>query len=436
VEVLNGMRNVSLYLLIGAMLAPATGSAEESVSRTELTADEIRAQRNFRSESTAMDHVSKAKYFWEPLWVPARATLDYSERTDLLNRTRDLFYFNDAQTAGWFPNVSFSSEEEIRGIGFSLFNHDLLHKGHEFDFSMLFGETSEIVLKSELQFFPTETFPFRSIIYAEYFKDRRIRFWETTDSEGNPQLGSDTRESDAKRYAGRRADGGLRLGKTTTSNLYLTAHVRGFEMRTESQNPELADLPGLDDTVGMMGGGLGMFLDRRDDRIRPSRGALLDVKAELMDSVHSDSGDDFRYTRFDVNSEIFVPLWHPHRVFVLRQYLARTEPLDGKEIPFYEFPVLDYEHRLRSYDKNRFQDQGALAFSFDYRYPVWRRWDAFLFFDTGQVFEDYSDITSSAFRQSYGLGARGSSKDKLQLVIRYAYGDDGSRFDVFLDQKL
>ena len=52
-------------------------------------------------------------------------------------------------------------------------------------------------------------------------------------------------------------------------------------------------------------------------------------------------------------------------------------------------------------------DRDAAGFMVEYRWPLWRHMDAFLFTDQGRVFADLEkDFEFSNFRSAYGGGIR------------------------------
>ncbi len=76
-------------------------------------------------------------------------------------------------------------------------------------------------------------------------------------------------------------------------------------------------------------------------------------------------------------------------------------------MPFYDLPKLGGSQLLRGYKTGRFRDRSLIAFSVEYRWPLWRRLDALLFTDHGRVFHDIKDdFEFSNFRSSYGGGFR------------------------------
>lgn len=185
----------------------------------------------------------------------------------------------------------------------------------------------------------------------------------------------------------------------------------------------------------MLGSGLDLVWDFRDSLLRPFWGGLVRAMGEaLLSPGEGSGGTRFGYTRYSLDTQFFIPVYRPHRVIVLRQTLRRVDPLGGREVPFYELPVLDFQHLLRSFERNRFQDRGVLSLNIEYRYPIWVTWDAYLFFDAGQSFEHYADLRSSEFRFSQGGGIRFMTKDALLFSVQVGVGREGAQSYVSLRQ--
>ena len=137
-------------------------------------------------------------------------------------------------------------------------------------------------------------------------------------------------------------------------------------------------------------------------------------------------GDRYAFTNWSTEIQYAIPLFAPQRTLVLRQSIERSDPIGSGTIPFYRLPVLDRNHGLRSFERNRFQDRGRLAMSAEYRFPIWRTWDGFLAFDTGQTFFDWADIDMRDLRVSGGGGIRFYSADKLLFLLQLTTGNEGA----------
>ena len=428
---------VLLSLLMMAVVTATPVAAGLSSNNASPESAEIRNERHFQTKRSLSRLLELPKYIFEIPWYPIKHFLNFSERTDLFNRTMDVFYFNDARTFGWFPSFS-SGSADVEGTGVSVFHHDLLEKKHRANFSFTYESDDQVLLKAAYDTSQSKGSPYYLKVESQFFRDSEVEIFARSDS-GNLVLGSKAGEEDLKIYFLRRFEGRLTVGRRAAPNLDLLAHIRGVQARAASGLAGFSPLPsglaGSDDEVGLVGGGVGLKWDFRDSSVRPFSGGLVRVESEVLTAPDkTDSGSRFGYTRYAIEGEYFIPIYYPHRVIVFHHTLERLDPLGGREIPFYEFPVLDFKHFLRSFQSRRFQDRGVLLFNVEYRYPIWATWDAYLFFDTGQAFDKFSNLRSSDFRYSGGTGIRFMSRDALLFVFQLGVGREGTKGYVSLQQ--
>ena len=109
---------------------------------------------------------------------------------------------------------------------------------------------------------------------------------------------------------------------------------------------------------------------------------------------------------------------------MLRQRLRRVDDWAGYDLAFYHLPVLDLNHGLRAYERNRFRDNGSLVTNLEYRYPVWKSWDAYVFADGGQTFREYSDIDLSDFEYAVGGGVRLMTQKDIEFNLQVGFGSE------------
>ena len=96
----------------------------------------------------------------------------------------------------------------------------------------------------------------------------------------------------------------------------------------------------------------------------------------------------------------------------MRARIEQVRPLfGGVAIPFYQLPRLGGQRSLRGFVSDRFQDDGSLLLTAEYRYPIWTSrypgWtgiDATFFVDTGQVFNALGEVAVNDFKVSVGGG--------------------------------
>ena len=86
-------------------------------------------------------------------------------------------------------------------------------------------------------------------------------------------------------------------------------------------------------------------------------------------------------------------------------------------IPYSDLTTLGGGQRLRGYKRGFFRGQGSLLLSAEYRYPTWDTWNAFLFWDEGQVFSEYGALGRDRFEYSYGAGISLRTERALLLGV-------------------
>jgi len=186
------------------------------------------------------------------------------------------------------------------------------------------------------------------------------------------------------------------------------------------------DLFGLYATLDLHEFGGAVVLDWRDIKGSPRRGGRDELRVSY---VGGDGPGDTTVGFWRIRGEVsqYIELWRG-RVFGLRAAAQHLEPGNGTRIPFYELSRLGGSNSLRAYRSGRFTGRDMVLFSAEYRWPVWRAIDAFLFTDQGRVFDDISeDFEFSGFRSAYGGGLRvWNTGGHLELTL--AKGREQFRF--------
>jgi outer membrane protein assembly factor BamA len=148
-----------------------------------------------------------------------------------------------------------------------------------------------------------------------------------------------------------------------------------------------------------------------------------------------------RYLKWVAEASQYLSLKSERRVLVFHFYGEHNNELGHKYVPFHQMAKLgDYgtapylSHTLRAYNFNRFFGESAMLFNVEYRYTIWEYKDmkvnSVIFWDEGQVFNDFGDFKASDFRESYGLGFRFSIANNVLLSFEAAHGDEGTRYYV------
>jgi len=149
-----------------------------------------------------------------------------------------------------------------------------------------------------------------------------------------------------------------------------------------------------------------------------------------LDYTHDLNGRRFRYGRYVAELRQYLPvgIFPTTRRLALRARLEQVAPvLRGTAVPFYQQPGLGGQSRLRGYQFNRLQDDGALVVSAEYRYPIWMNLDAVVFTDAGQVFDTLGDVRGPRLTWGYGGGIHLRNEDGLSFRAEVAAGTEGAR---------
>jgi outer membrane protein assembly factor BamA len=131
----------------------------------------------------------------------------------------------------------------------------------------------------------------------------------------------------------------------------------------------------------------------------PERGVLLQAEADYVAGA-----GDARFFRVAAEAQWFATLFYRNRILALRSRLEKVHRVGGGLIPYPDLPALGGSQQVRGYRRGFFRGEGAWLLSAEYRYPIWDTWNAFLFWDEGQVFDRYGEIGWGAFRASWGGG--------------------------------
>lgn len=165
------------------------------------------------------------------------------------------------------------------------------------------------------------------------------------------------------------------------------------------------DLYGLFETLDLHDFGISVSYDWRERPPSPLSGGTAGLVVSYA-SAEGSADTMVGFWRVHAEASHFFELFS-ERVVGVRVIAEHLEPDEGTRVPFYELASLGGSQRLRGYKTGRFRDLGFVAFSAEYRWPLWRRLDALLLTDHGRVFHDLAkDFEFSNFKSSYGGGLR------------------------------
>ena len=157
-----------------------------------------------------------------------------------------------------------------------------------------------------------------------------------------------------------------------------------------------------------------LIWDSRDNIFSPSRGvyARLDV-----DQADSGIGSDKNFVKLFFDNSIYFPL-PLSSVIELRSRIGVVNPYGSSDyVPIFERFFAGGAYTIRGYHerkvgpidpktKDPIGGESLMVFNVEYTYPLTDFLKVALFFDTGNVWKDSSDLGSGDFKSSVGAGIR------------------------------
>lgn len=185
---------------------------------------------------------------------------------------------------------------------------------------------------------------------------------------------------------------------------------------------ERTDIPGKrGGTVSNLG--LLIFYDTRDDIFQPTRGFFVQAAAfSAMDFL----GASFSYAKFSLDSRFYQKIKGQH-IIATNLFLANN----GQAAPLYDLNRLG-TNRTRGFNDRRYQDNGELSFSMEYRFPLSGRFGGTFFASTGTVAPNFSALFSSRYRNTAGAGLRYTINKKEGIRLRVDYGQSAEGGNLYL----
>ena len=354
------------------------------------------------------------EYAWAGFTYPFKQLAIAYERHDLLNRALDVF-LNDERTAGIYPRLSVGGTLSS-GIGFTAFNNNVFSKGKEARLSYLVATRDNQV--GELSFRDPS-------LLGSAWSFETNAFWLNFDESHFFPGGNGAREQDETNFELKELAWDTTLGRRLAGDLSaaLTGRLLIADAKPSSRLPATpATVTGNNSSMTSLAIEPSLRYDSRDNPFRQTMGWFAEGSFTYTDQVNR---DQFRYIGYRLEVQRYIPVFHGNRVLLLRGYLAKQDSLGSGSIPFYELNLLDLNNGLRGFDRGRWQDEGALLFNAEWRFPVWQDVEGDIFLDEGQVFNDHTDIGLKQFRYSAGAGLRFVSNRKFSFRIQVAGSEDG-----------
>jgi outer membrane protein assembly factor BamA len=171
-------------------------------------------------------------------------------------------------------------------------------------------------------------------------------------------------------------------------------------------------IPGSEDGW-IVGGGLMVTRDTRDNTVYPRSGSLDQFNATLYNGFFGSSHD---FANFTLDLRRYFPLFS--NVLAIRGLGVASASVP----PFDLMPQLGGDALLRGYFAGRYRDRQLLAFQAEYRFHLWWRIGGIGFVGAGQVANVFGDFGLGSFHTSAGGGIRFLLSRTEGLNIRADWG--------------
>jgi hypothetical protein len=140
---------------------------------------------------------------------------------------------------------------------------------------------------------------------------------------------------------------------------------------------------------------------------------------------YADTDSQFGFKRIEYEAIQHIPVLREAWVVSLRGRVETTSIKDDQQIPYFMLPSLGSGSTLRAFPSWRFRDRNSLLLQAEWRVMVNRMLDLALFYDTGKVTADASDLSLDGLRNNFGVGVRFHGPRTTPLRVEFALGDEG-----------
>lgn len=244
------------------------------------------------------------------------------------------------------------------------------------------------------------------LLVAGAYADLRYDFYGVGVSQGDTGLKIPLRQE---------ATGGtFELLRQVSGRWYAGARFLSGNVRTSIDGnqlnlpPLIASLP-LQQRAQLSALGLHILRDSRDSHYYPTRGALLDVKADFFTAA---VGSDAEYQSYGLAYNYFQELGR-RQVLALRA----TGQAVSDGAPFFALPSFGAKSDLRGYTPGRYQDRCMIATQAEYRLRLGARFGVVVFAGVGGVAPDLSGFET--LLPSVGTGVRYVIAQENQISLRF-----------------
>jgi len=269
---------------------------------------------------------------------------------------------------------------------------------------------------------------------ASFFKNATSRFYG---------LGVATSESEQTNYTDREGRVNWRFGLHVNEVTQISVGQRFRQVSLQKGATDLPftgdQFPAVDGVQGetlILGHRATFYYDTRNSLVSPTDGMAVTAYAEVNQNIRN--GDHPVYSRYAMEVKKLFPSESKRAILVVRADLQATI---GTQVPFFEQSSLGGQNNLRGFGVDRFIDKHLVALSVEERIHVARTkvagvtadFEIAPFLDSGQVFNDYKDVSFKSYRMTPGIGFRGIVKPNVVGRVDYGYRQEGGAIFAGLD---
>jgi hypothetical protein len=140
---------------------------------------------------------------------------------------------------------------------------------------------------------------------------------------------------------------------------------------------------------------------------------------------YHDRDDAFGFRQVDYEAIQHFPILREAWVISLRGRIQTAFDKDNQQIPFFMMPAVGGGSNLRGFSSWRFRDLNSLLLQAEWRIMVNRFLDTAVFYDTGKVVPDRSDLDFSGLKHDIGFGVRFHNLFVTPLRVELAKSNEG-----------
>jgi outer membrane protein assembly factor BamA len=375
------MTRVSSFVLISCLLAaPASAQEPEPATRAELLA-QIREQKAQNLQPAEPKGVEKALLYIEKHRLIERLTI----------------------ADGWYPRIGGLTT----GGGFA---GGVGYRKHVMGERLFLNGSAAISTKGYKQVLAHVSNPTLLKGWLEVGGNFR---WNDFPQEDFFGIGNDSAVSARTNYALESTDISAQAALKPFAWMRFGAEIGHFAPTisegTDSRFPSTEEIftdiqaPGLVEQPDFLYKNLFLEIDYRDQPGNPRSGGLWRASYAAWNDREL---NQFDFGRLDAEAAHFFPIFDKKRVFAVRLGLSYVNNDPGNRVPFYFLPYIGGSNTVRGFKEFRFRDENAVFLNAEYRWEAFAGLDMALFFDMGEVRDDWQDIDFREAKTSYGVGFR------------------------------